>query len=141
MSSVECVRRIEFDAAHRVIGHENKCKYVHGHRYVLEISAESDSLNGLGMVVDFGVLKSIMKGWIDKNLDHNIILSEEDKSLGDFVSNYTGQDVYYISSNPTAENIALHIKDEIIPQIFDGYSFKIKNIKLYETPNCYVLVN
>lgn len=140
MSMIECTRRIEFDAAHRVIGHENKCKYVHGHRYVLEITAESSSLNDLGMVVDFGQLKAVMKEWIDKNLDHNIILSREDEELGKFISSHTGQGVYYIDTNPTAENIALHIKDDVVPGLFKGEVFKISKLKLFETPNCYVVV-
>ncbi len=136
---VECTRRIEFDAAHRVIGHENKCKYVHGHRYVLEITAKSSSLNDLGMVVDFGHLKTIMKEWIDKNLDHNMILSREDKELGEFIFEYTGQGVYYMDANPTAENIALHIKNDIVSDLFKDDSFKITKLKLFETPNCYVV--
>lgn len=137
---VECTRRIEFDAAHRVIGHENKCKYVHGHRYVLEITAKSSSLNDLGMVVDFGYLKKIMKEWIDKNLDHNIILSREDNIIGEFISSHTGQGVYYMDKNPTAENMALHIKNDIVPVLFKDGSFRITRLKLFETPNCYVVV-
>lgn len=140
-NKVECTRKIEFDAGHRVIGHENKCKYLHGHRYVLEITAETENLDSLGRVVDFGVLKSIMKNWIDENLDHNVILSEQDQELGEFIANYTKQNVYYIKSNPTAENIALHIKYDIIPKLFTENSFNVVRLKLYETPNCYVEVN
>lgn len=106
----ECTRRIEFDAGHRVIGHKNKCKYLHGHRYVLEITAKSANLDELGMVVDFGELKEIIKSWIDHYLDHNTILSVHDKKLGDFVSAHTGQKVYFLNDNPTAENIAIHKK-------------------------------
>lgn len=138
---VECTRRIEFDAGHRVIGHENKCKYLHGHRYVLEITARTDELDSVGRVVDFGVLKSIMKEWVDKNLDHNVILHQEDKPLGDLIKKGTGQNVYYLQTNPTAENIALHIKYDIIPMLFTENSFDIIKLRLYETPNAYVEVN
>ena len=31
-----CTRRIEFDAAHRVMEHESKCRHLHGHRYAIE---------------------------------------------------------------------------------------------------------
>jgi len=137
---VECTRRIEFDAGHRVIGHQNKCKYMHGHRYALEITARADKLNELGMVVDFGELKSIMKGWVDKNFDHNVILHQDDKKLGDFISSQTEQDVYYLKNNPTAENIALHLKSDIIPLLFTKNLFDIVKLKLYETPNAFVEV-
>lgn len=137
---IECTRRIEFDAAHRVIGHENKCKYLHGHRYVLEVTASSNELNDLGMVVDFGDLKNVIKGWIDLNLDHNVILHKDDKDLGDFIENYTNQKVYYLKSNPTAENIALHLKLDIIPMLFSEIPFQIVKVRLYETPNAFVEV-
>lgn len=138
---VECTRRIEFDAAHRVIGHENKCKYLHGHRYVLEVTASTNELDSIGRVVDFGVLKSVVKEWVDEKLDHNVILHQDDKSLGDLIEKETGQNVYYLKSNPTAENIALHIKSDIIPLLFTKNSFDIVKLRLYETPNAYVEVN
>ena len=137
---IECTRRIEFDAGHRVIGHKHKCKHLHGHRYVLEITASSEELDDLGMVVDFGELKSVMKEWIDLNFDHNIILHADDENLGSFIANYTGQNIYYLKANPTAENIALHLKRDIIPKLFIKNSFQIIKIKLFETPNAFVEV-
>ena len=137
---VECTRRIEFDAGHRVIGHQNKCKYLHGHRYVLEVTARSAKLDELGMVVDFGTLKTVIKEWIDENLDHNVILDKKDRELGTFISKHTGQSVYYLNSNPTAENIALHLKIDIIPKLFIGSSFDITKVRLFETPNAFVEV-
>ena len=137
---IECTRRIEFDAGHRVIGHQHKCKYLHGHRYVLEITAMSTELNELGMVVDFVELKNIIKDWIDENLDHNVILHEDDKALGSLIASQTGQNIYYLKSNPTAENIALHLKSDIIPKLFTKNSFNIVRLKLFETPNSFVEV-
>jgi 6-pyruvoyltetrahydropterin/6-carboxytetrahydropterin synthase len=138
---IECTRRIEFDAGHRVIGHAHKCKYLHGHRYILEVTAKAPELNKLGMVIDFGDLKTVIKSWVDKNLDHNVILHQDDKRLGAFISKETGQNIYYLQSNPTAENIALHLKKDIIPSLLVESSFKIVRVKLYETPNCYVEIN
>ena len=137
---VECTRRIEFDAGHRVIGHKNKCKYLHGHRYVLEITAQARELDELGMVVDFGELKAIMKEWIDTNFDHNLILSKDDYNLGQNIAQTTEQSIYYIDSNPTAENIALHLKLDIIPMLFKNKTFDIVKVKLFETPNAFVEV-
>ena len=137
---VECTRRIEFDAAHRVVGHKNKCKYLHGHRYILEITATASKLDEIGMVADFALLKTIMKEWIDNNFDHNVILNISDKNLGEYIAKCTGQSVYYLDSNPTAENIALHLLEDVIPLLFAQSLFQILRIKLYETPNCYVEV-
>lgn len=137
---IRCTRRIEFDAGHRVIGHENKCKFLHGHRYVLEVTAESDTTDSLGMVVDFGQMKFIIKNWIDDNFDHSLILHKDDKEIGDKISDWTGQEIYYMDQNPTAENIALHLKLDILPKLFTSSFFMIIKLKLFETPNCFVEV-
>lgn len=138
---VRCARRIEFDAGHRVIGHQYKCRFLHGHRYALEVMIESEILNDLGMVIDFGQIKSAVKGWIDDNFDHNLILHQDDCELGARIASWTGQKIYYLSENPTAENIALHLKRDIIPQLLMiDRSFQMIKLKLFETPNCYVEV-
>ncbi len=92
------------------------------------------------MVADFGKIKNIVKGWIDLNFDHNLILKESDSEMGEKISIATGQKIYYLKENPTAENIAFHLKNEIFPVLFKKEPFKIAKIRLYETPNCFVEV-
>ncbi len=137
---ISCTRRIEFDAAHRIINHESKCKMLHGHRYALEATFVAKELDALGRVIDFGVIREVLGSWIDNNLDHNTILSIKDRDLGDKIAATTGQKIYYIAENPTAENIAHHIFAEICPQLFADKEVKCVAIKLYETPNCYTNV-
>jgi 6-pyruvoyltetrahydropterin/6-carboxytetrahydropterin synthase len=137
---ITCTRRIEFDAAHRIINHESKCKMLHGHRYALEASFAAKELDDLGRVIDFGEVRKVLGTWIDDNLDHNTILSIADKKLGETIAAQTGQKIYYMAQNPTAENIAHHIFSEICPQLFLDKDVKCVGIKLYETPNCYTNV-
>lgn len=135
---IKCSRRIEFDAAHRIIEHESKCKMLHGHRYVLEVTFIAENLDKLGRVVDFGVIKNIIGKWIDDNWDHNTILNVRDRKLGDDITKVTGQKIYYLDYNPTAENMARHLFEKICPELFKDYNIKIDRIKLFETPNCSV---
>lgn len=137
---ITCTRRLEFDAAHRILNHESKCKYLHGHRYALEASFVANELDDLGRVIDFGVIREVLGDWIDSNLDHNTILCTKDKNLGDKITAETGQEIYYLDENPTAENIANHILKEICPKLFAQKDVKCVSIKLYETPNCSVNV-
>ena len=130
-----CTRRLEFDAAHRVKRHESKCKNLHGHRYVLEITVSAPELDALGRVVDFGVLKEKLGLWIDENWDHQTILWEEDQSLGSAISSETSQPIYYLPYNPTAENMAKYLLENICPKLFVA-PLKVERIKLWETPNC-----
>jgi 6-pyruvoyltetrahydropterin/6-carboxytetrahydropterin synthase len=137
---IKCTRRIEFDAGHRIIGHQNKCQFLHGHRYILEITAAAKETNKLGMVVDFGEIKLFAKKWIDDNFDHSLILHQKDKEIGEKIASWTGQKIYYMQNNPTAENIALHLKNDIFPKLFVSQNFIITSLKLFETPNCFVEV-
>ncbi|MDX2083346.1 MAG: 6-carboxytetrahydropterin synthase [Rickettsiales bacterium] len=134
---ITCTRRIEFDAAHRILNHESKCKMLHGHRYALEATFAAKKLDNLGRVIDFGIIREVLGKWIDDNLDHNTILSIKDKKLGENISNLTGQKIYYMDETPTAENIANHIFRDICPKLFAKKNVKCVAIKLYETPNCY----
>jgi 6-pyruvoyltetrahydropterin/6-carboxytetrahydropterin synthase len=137
---IKCTRRIEFDAGHRIIGHQNKCQFLHGHRYILEITAAAKETDKLGMVVDFGEIKLFAKKWIDDNFDHSLILHQNDKEIGEKIASWTGQKIYYMQNNPTAENIALHLKNDVFPKLFVNQSFIIASLKLFETPNCFVEV-
>ena len=64
---ITCTRRIEFDAAHRILNHESKCKMLHGHRYVLEAEFTAKKLDKLGRIIDFGVIREVLGTWIDDN--------------------------------------------------------------------------
>ena len=47
-----------FDSAHFLSGYEGKCSNIHGHRWKLEVTVQSETLEQTGqirgMVVDFG---------------------------------------------------------------------------------------
>lgn len=137
----KATRKLYFDAAHRVVNHEGKCKLLHGHRYSLEVTFESLEKDELGRVLDFGYIKTILGEWIEKNFDHNAILWDKDKQLGDSISLITGQTIYYLPFNPTAENIAFYLLNNIIPDLFRDTGVNCKYLRLYETPNCFVEVD
>jgi len=143
-TKIICTRRIEFDAAHRVLEHESKCRNLHGHRYAIEASFEAESLDTkldkLGRVVDFGVIKELLGAWVDDNWDHTTILFEQDFELGKNIASVTGQKIFYLPTNPTAENMAAYLLEEICPQLFAGRGVRCVSIRLQETPNCSVTV-
>ncbi len=120
--------------------HESKCRNLHGHRYAIEASFVASSLDSLGRVIDFGVIKDILGEWINENWDHNVILHQADKALGDNIIAITKQKIFYLSDNPTAENMAFYLINAVCPELFKDYNVKCTKIKLYETPNCYTEV-
>lgn len=142
-------RKFEFDAGHRVMNQNQGCGNAHGHRYVVELQFEFDDHEALGYALDFKEIKRIGCQWIDDNMDHGFILNPQDKLL---IETYKqlGLKTYVISlngenyCNPTAENISkeIYLAMEIMFKYYNSQSnmvpLNIKNVRLYETPNCYV---
>ena len=85
------IKTIEVSGAHRLnLSYRSKCENLHGHNWKITVYCRSKELNRDGMVVDFSHLKDIIK----ERLDHRYI-----NDIVDF--------------NPTAENIARWIADQI----------------------------
>lgn len=142
---MEVTRKLEWDMGHRVPNHKSKCRNVHGHRYVAEITMEGDvvgdkGISDEGMVIDFGDIKTIAGNFIDEQLDHGymgnfnldreILLMLSDMKLKTMA-------VHFI---PTAENIAAWLFEKLSPLFEQTYqnSLRLKRIRLWETPNSYV---
>lgn len=132
-----CTRILEFDAGHRLVNHEGKCRHVHGHRYRVEATFEAASLDAVGRVVDFSVIKKKLGNWLDNNWDHTMLLHEQDKELGAGIEKATGQKVFYLPVNPTAEHMADYLFKKVCPELFGGGALRCVRLRLYETPNCY----
>lgn len=140
MNRIFATRIIKFDAGHRVVNHESKCRTLHGHEYKAHIYAEASSLDGLGRVIDFGVIKEKIGTWIDDNWDHTMIMFKDDPDLEKIKSCDGVKPVFVLDVNPTAENMALYLLNEVCPKLLDGTGVSVTKIKLYETTNCYVEV-
>lgn len=130
-----CTRRIEFDAAHRVMRHESKCRHLHGHRYVADVTCEAPALDSLGRVVDFGVIKERVGGWVDEYWDHATLLNGEDAELGALCER-NGWRYDTLRGNPTAENIARVLFD-VAEGLLEDAGVRVVHVRVYETPNCW----
>lgn len=130
---LSCTRRVEFDAGHRVFGHQGKCRYPHGHRYVVETTVTSPDLNELGMVVDFGDVKTICQRIVDF-YDHGFLVFKEDVELINAFGRLSDQKLVVTQFNPTAENIA----QELLRLFQKALApLSVYRVRVYETPNCW----
>lgn len=139
-------RKFEWDAGHRVLHHEGKCRHLHGHRYVAEITVSAPALDDLGRVIDFGVLKTEIGEWIDRRWDHNMLLHSDDPLLHTGLTedeqscnstHLVGRDPYvFYEENPTAENIAKVLYGVAVDRMAP-YGIYVHNVRIWETPNCY----
>ena len=79
------------------------------------------------MVADFTDIKRAMKGWIDRELDHRMILRHDDPLVASLKS--LGEPVYTLDSNPTAERIARLLFD-----ISREQGLPVARVTVWETP-------
>ncbi|HZZ77638.1 MAG TPA: 6-carboxytetrahydropterin synthase [Gemmataceae bacterium] len=128
----QVTREIRFCYGHRLLNYDGKCKHLHGHNGRAIITLEADRLDALGMVVDFSTIKRVVSSWIDANLDHRMILHKDDPVLP--VLKAQGEPVYLLDVNPTAENIAKLIFDQMSSQ-----GFPIVEVKLWETEDSFAV--
>lgn len=139
-------RRLHFDYGHRVYKHESKCKFLHGHRGILDVDIcaedEFEELDELGRVLDFGKIKDLLQTWVDNHWDHGLLLNKEDpilKLLQSQASDDLGIEskIYTLPYNPTAENMAMHfyhVATEILRA--NKCPVYVDNVRMHETPNC-----
>ena len=97
-------KKIEFCYGHRLLDYDGPCRHPHGHNAVVEIEVTAPALDALNMVIDFTDLKAQVKGWIDRELDHRMILRHDDPLVTALRA--LGEPVYVLESNPTVERIA-----------------------------------
>src|SRR4026208_1721775 len=120
-------KRIEFCYGHRLLDYDGGRNHPHGHNASVEIDVRTDSLDTRNIVVDFSDIKRIVKGWIDREPDHKMILREDDPLVGPLRA--LGEPMYLLESNPTVERIAKLIYDKGREQRLD-----IVTARVWETP-------
>lgn len=96
-------KRLEIAGAHRLdLPYDSKCTNLHGHNWIITVFCSAETLDSNGMVVDFKKIKNS----ISDKLDHQYI-----NDVVDF--------------NPTAENMAKWICDEVTKLCETGSCYKV----------------
>ena len=86
----------DFAAAHFLKDYNGKCENLHGHNYRVFAHVKGTELNEGGMLLDFSLLKKVLKS-VCKELDHTNL-----------------NDMEIFMNNPSAERIAMYIFNQII---------------------------
>jgi 6-pyruvoyltetrahydropterin/6-carboxytetrahydropterin synthase len=102
-----------FAAAHRLPRYEGPCFRLHGHNYKFFVTLEGEVDPRTGMIADFGDVKKAVGERVLSRVDH--------------------RDLNAILDNPTAENIARWIWEEL-----EGHVAGLAEVRLYEIPDCCV---
>lgn len=131
MKTFSIAKTYPFEAAHRLMNYDGKCKNIHGHNYEVTIEVTKEKLDKIGFVEDFAKLKEICKKFIDENLDHTTIFCIYDKDWIK-VFNKMESKIYIMKDNPTAENIA-----KLLYNIFKLQLPELLQVTITENENSY----
>jgi 6-pyruvoyltetrahydropterin/6-carboxytetrahydropterin synthase len=99
----------------------------HGHNYHLEVTVKGEIDPRTGMIVDLGALQKVIDDYVVEPFDHTFL----NKDIA-----------YFAKVVPTAENIAIHIRD-LLQQPIQELGASLYKVKLIESPNnsCEVYCN
>jgi 6-pyruvoyltetrahydropterin/6-carboxytetrahydropterin synthase len=120
-------KKIDFCYGHRLLDYDGVCRHPHGHNAVAEVEIRAEQLDTRNMVADFTDIKQIVKGWIDRELDHKMILRKDDPLVTMLES--LGEPMYLLDTNPTVERIARLIFD-----ISREQGLPVSRVTVWETP-------
>ena len=130
---IEVTRYHDICMGHRVVGHEGKCKNLHGHNYRFYFTVVGKELDDVGRVIDFSIIKSSLCCWLEDNWDHRTIIWEKDPLLGELRA--IDNTVVSVPFNPTAENIGLYLIEVVSKNILP-LDVILKTVVVEETRKC-----
>lgn len=105
-----------FSAAHFLRNYQGPCEKLHGHNWKVELVVEGEKLDQTDILIDFKILKSILKS-ILQELDHQLL---NDLS-------------YFKEVNPSSEKIAELIFKKAREKLASYPDVKIKEVAIYES--------
>ena len=107
-----------FSSGHYLRNYHGKCENPHGHNYRVLLTLAGAELDEAGLLLDFKVLKTLLRPVVDY-LDHKMINDLEP----------------FTTLNPSAENLAKYFYDETSRQLLEltAGRVRVKDCTLFET--------
>ncbi|HNW97192.1 MAG TPA: 6-carboxytetrahydropterin synthase [Bacteroidales bacterium] len=136
MSVIRITKEFKFEMAHALWGYDGPCKNIHGHSYYLYVTISGKPLNDPsspknGMVIDYSVIKKIVKENITNSLDHALLLNANTphKELEKFKNMF--DNIVLVPFQPTCENLLSDFASRI--QKLLPKEIKLFSLRLSET--------
>lgn len=126
-------KEFSFEMAHALDGYDGLCRNIHGHSYVLTVTVSGEPITDtastkLGMVMDFGDLKSVVKKVIVDRFDHAFVIR---KGTIGHQSNPAFSRMVEVEFQPTSENLLIYFASLINPLLPQNVS--LLSLRLSET--------
>lgn len=107
--------KTHFSAGHHLRDYPGNCEKPHGHNWKVEVKVEADSLDELGMGIDFRQVKKTVAAVIDE-LDHRDLNEHPE----------------FLKKNPSSENIAVYILESLKKELTTD-RYRPHSVTVYET--------
>ena len=138
---IHLTKEFSFESAHTLWGYDGKCREIHGHSYRLFVTIKGEPISDeqnpkLGMVMDFGELKSIVAREITDRLDHSFVMrrTEQAEALAEAMgSQFTN--VVLVDYQPTCENMLIDFAARLKAALPKGIT--LHSLRLHETATSY----
>lgn len=139
MNKIRLTKEFNFEMAHALFGYDGACKNIHGHSYNLSVTFIGEPITDksnpkCGMVVDFSVMKTIVKPIIEE-LDHATLLNAETPHKELANKNSLFGKLVLVNYQPTCENLLIDFASRIKKEL--PQDLKLHHIMLRETPTSY----
>ena len=105
----------QFAAAHRLENFNGKCESLHGHNWKVEVFLAGPTLDGTGLLLDFGVVKARTREVLEE-IDHK----------------YLNELAAFQDRNPSSENLACYLYERL-GAVLNGDAVKIHRVNVWES--------
>ena len=135
-STIRITKEFKFEMAHALKGYDGLCRNIHGHSYELLVTIIGHPISDinspkLGMVMDFGDLKSIVNKLIVKPLDHAFVINSETPENYYTSNNQLFGRLIKVDYQPTCENMVIDFAEKIKKELPENV--ELFSVKLHET--------
>ncbi len=137
---IRITKAFKFEMAHALKGYDGPCKNIHGHSYELKVTVAGHPITDennpkLGMVMDFGDLKKIVRKTVVDEFDHSLVLYNKmpEALVSELKNNF--ERILILDYQPTSELMIIDFAERIKAELPEGIT--LKYLLLRETVTSY----
>lgn len=140
MAKIRVTKQFGFEMSHALLNYDGLCRNIHGHSYKLQVTVAGEPVSQPGdpkdgMVIDFSVLKKLIKEKLVDSLDHSLMINNQSAhekliDLGELYERH-----HMVNFQPTTENLVIYLAEKLkalLPEHLELFS-----VRLYETGNSF----
>ena len=141
MDTIRITKEFTFETGHALFGYDGKCRNVHGHSYHLSVTVIGTPIREaghakLGMVMDFGDLKGIVRDEVVDPFDHATVFNRNTPHTElAHTLREQGHKVILADYQPTSENMVIDFANRIRRRLPDH--LRLHSLRLRETGTAY----